>query len=135
MWICYFQNKNININKVGSEHITINRLASQHNFTWTRFFFPIYLEIKYKYRGVIELFYLSRGSIQVVLWLLWSMKKYFPSKSIACSHPSGRGISPCPLWDIFHLRFLVWDVFSHIVGVHLDLMLINIWRHVTWVNQ
>lgn len=46
--------------------------------------------------------YLSRGSIQVVFLLLWSMKYSFPSKSLANSHPSGKGISPFLLLGIFH---------------------------------
>lgn len=46
--------------------------------------------------------YLSRGSIHVVFLLLWSMKYSFPSKSVAKSHPSGKGISPFLLLGIFH---------------------------------
>lgn len=46
--------------------------------------------------------YLSRGSIHVVFFVLWSMKYTFPSKSWATSHPSGSGISPFRLLGIFH---------------------------------
>lgn len=45
--------------------------------------------------------YLSRGSIQVVFLLMWSIKYILPSKSRPTSHPSGRGISPLRLFGIF----------------------------------
>ena len=39
--------------------------------------------------------YRSRGSIQVVLFVLWSIKNVLPSKSRPISHPGGSGVT-CP---------------------------------------
>lgn len=57
--------------------------------------------------------YLSLGSIHVVRQLLWSIKKRFPSQSIASSHPFGRGSSPLRPFGIFHLNYLVGNSFTY----------------------